>query len=94
VSCSIKNSTYSRRRKTVSTVKQVARHDPGSLLAQEHLPAAGRPPRRRVQPVTAKRHTDRGGRDLHTKPVELALDALVAQRGFSVARRAISCWTC
>ena len=28
--------------------------------------------------MTAQRHTNRGGRDLHTKPVELALDTLVA----------------
>jgi hypothetical protein len=28
--------------------------------------------------MTAQRRTDRGGRDLHTKPVELPLDALVA----------------
>jgi hypothetical protein len=62
----------------VSTVKHVARHDPGGLLAQEHLPAAGRPPWRRVQPVTAKRRSDRGCRDLHTQPLQLALDPLIA----------------
>jgi hypothetical protein len=62
----------------VSTVKQVAGHAPGGLLAQEHLPAAGRPPWRRVQPVTAKRRSDRSGRDVHTKPLQLALDPLIA----------------
>jgi hypothetical protein len=35
VSSSMKNSTYSRRSQMVSTVKQVARHDPSGLLAQE-----------------------------------------------------------
>jgi len=73
--------------------EEVAGDDPGRLLAQERPPGGGRRPRRRIQAMTAQRCTDRGGRDLHTKPVELPLDALVAQRGFSLARRTISCWT-
>jgi hypothetical protein len=32
------NSTYSRRSQTVSMVKQVARHDPGGVVAQERRP--------------------------------------------------------
>jgi hypothetical protein len=38
----MKNSTYSRHGKTVSTVKQVARNDPGGLLAQDRPPLRGR----------------------------------------------------
>ena len=58
--------------------EEVTCHDSGSLLAQERPPGGGRRPRRRIQAMTAQRHTNRGGRDLHTKPVELALDTLVA----------------
>jgi hypothetical protein len=54
--------------------EEVARHDPGGLLAQERPPGAGWPPRRRVESVTAKRCADRGGRDAHTKPLQLALE--------------------
>jgi hypothetical protein len=49
----MKNSTYSRRSQTVSTVKQVARHHPSGLLAQEPPPGGGRASRRRIQPVAA-----------------------------------------
>ena len=93
VSSSIKNSTDSRRSQMVSTVKQVAGDDAGGLLAQECSPRGGGPPWGRVQPIAVERGTDRGGRDLHAESKELALDALVAQRGFSLARRMISCWT-
>jgi hypothetical protein len=82
----------SRRSHTVSTVKQVARDDPGSLLAQERPPGGVRASWWRVEPVAAKRRTDRGHRDPHAEAEELTLDALVAHRGFWLARRTISCW--
>jgi hypothetical protein len=47
------NSTYSRRSQIVSTVKQVAGHDPGRLLAQECSPGRGHRPWRPVQSMTA-----------------------------------------
>jgi hypothetical protein len=47
------NSTYTRRRKIVSTVKQVAGHDPVNLPAQERPPARLGTPRRRVNAVGA-----------------------------------------
>jgi hypothetical protein len=47
----------------------------------------------RVEPVTAQRGTDRGGRDVHVKPLEFPLDPLVAHRGFSLAKRMINCCT-
>jgi hypothetical protein len=77
----MKNSTCSRRSQTVSTVKQVARDDPGGLLAQERPPRPGDPPRRRVQPVAAQRHADRSCRDPNPEVLELSLDALVAPAG-------------
>jgi len=62
----------------VSTVKQVARHDPGGLLAQERLPGGAGPPRCRVEVVAAEGGADCGCRDLGAEPSQLALDALVA----------------
>src|SRR6266540_1997833 len=78
VSSSMKNSTYNRRSHTVSTVKQVTRHDPGGLLAQEDPPGRGHPPWRGIQPVVANDCADRGGRNPDPEALELALDALVA----------------
>jgi hypothetical protein len=77
VSSSTKNSTYSRRSQIVSTVKQVACHDPGRLPAQERPPRGGYSPRCRVEPMAAQRRADRGRRHLHAKPQELTLDPLV-----------------
>jgi len=75
----MKNSTYNRRSRTVSTVKQVARHDPGGLLTQERPPSGGGyPPRRRIQPVPTQHRADGGGGDPDAKLLELAFDALVA----------------
>jgi hypothetical protein len=74
----MKNSTYSRLSQMVSTVKQVARHDPRGLLAQEHPPRRARPSRRGIKPVAAQRHADGGGRDLHAQRQQLTLDPLVA----------------
>jgi hypothetical protein len=93
VSSSIKNTTYRRRSQTVSTVEEVAGDDPGGLLSEERLPCRGHPSRGRIDPMTSKRCTDGGCRDSHAKPLEFALDALIAQRGFSLARWMISCWT-
>jgi hypothetical protein len=93
VSSSRKNNTYNRRSQTVSAVKQVAGEDAGGLPAQERPPGGGRPPWRRIQPVAAQRRPDRGGRDPYAKAEQFTLDALVAQRGFSLARRTISCCT-
>jgi hypothetical protein len=59
-------------------VKQVAGDDPGGLLPQERPPRGGRAPWRRVQPAAAEGHSDRGGRDAHPEPEQLALEALVA----------------
>ena len=73
---------------------EVARHDRLGLLAQERPPGRGRRPRRGIEPATAKRGADRGRRNVHAEPLKLALAALVAQRGFSLARRTISCWVC
>jgi hypothetical protein len=62
-------------------VKQVAGEDPGGLLAQERPPGRWCPPWRGVQAVAAQGCADRGRRDLHAKPEQLALDALVAPAG-------------
>jgi hypothetical protein len=48
--------------------EEVAGHDPGRRLAQERPPRRGRAPRRRIEPVTAQRGADRGGRDPNTQP--------------------------
>jgi hypothetical protein len=71
----MKNNTYSRRSQIVSTVKK----------SQATIPAAcwRRNPRqvvvaRRGAGSSPQRRADRGRRDLHTKVLELALDALVA----------------
>jgi len=64
--------------------EEVARDDPGSLLAQERPPGAVGSPWCRVEPVAAKRRTDRGGRDPHAEAEELAVDALVAPPGILV----------
>jgi hypothetical protein len=74
----MKDSTYSRRSQTVSTVQQVAGDDPGSVLAQERPPGAVGTPRRRVEPVAPQRGPDRGCGGLHAKMEQLALDAPVA----------------
>jgi hypothetical protein len=73
--------------------EEVARRDSRGLLAEERSPSGGGPPRCRIQAVAVQRGADRGGRDSHAEVHQFALDALVAQRGFSVARRMISCWT-
>jgi len=62
----------------VSTVKQVARHDPGGLLAQERPPARLDTPRRRVKTVRAQHSPDRAGRHPNAKAQQLAVDPLVA----------------
>jgi hypothetical protein len=61
--------------------EEVARHDPGGLLAQKRSPGAACPPGYRLEPVTAKRRTDRGRRHAHAKPLEFSLDALVTPPG-------------
>ena len=76
--------------------EEVAGDDRGGLPAQERPPGGGRRPRCGVQPVAAQRGADCGCRDAFPKPEQLALDALVAQRGFSLASRTIrscSCWS-
>jgi hypothetical protein len=65
----------------VSTVKQVARDDPGGLLAEKRPPARGRAARGRIQPVTAEGRADRGCRDVHAEAQQFSLDALVAPAG-------------
>jgi hypothetical protein len=74
----MKHSTYSRRCHTVSTVKKSQATIPGGLLAQEHPPGAVGSPWCRVEPMAAKRGTDRGRRDPNPEVLQFALDALVA----------------
>jgi hypothetical protein len=74
----MKNSTYNRRSQMVSTVKQVARHEPGGLLAQECPPSGCRPPGCRIQSVATQHGADGGGRELDAEVLEFAFDALVA----------------
>jgi hypothetical protein len=74
----MKNSTYSRCSHTVSMVKQVAGDDPSGLLAQERPPGDVGSPWCRVEPMAAKRGTDRGRRDPNPEVLQFALDALVA----------------
>jgi hypothetical protein len=81
VSCSMNNSTHSRRSQMVSTVKQVAGHDPRSLLAQERRPGRTGPSRCRVEPVATERGADHGRGGPHAKPEQLTLDPLVAPGG-------------
>ena len=73
--------------------EEVAGDDPGGLLPKKRPQCRSRPSRGRIDPMTSERCADRGCRDSHAKPLEFALDALIAQRGFSLARRMISCWT-
>jgi hypothetical protein len=88
----MKHSTYSRRRQMVSTVKKSQATMPAACWRRKRLPGRGGAARGGIEPVTAEDGADRGGRDPHAKPEQLALDALVAQRGFSAAKRTISCW--
>jgi hypothetical protein len=81
VSSSMRNSTYSRRSNTVSTVKQVAGDDPGGLLASECPPGAVGSPWCRVEPAAAQGGADRGRRDMYAKVEQFALDGLVAPPG-------------
>jgi hypothetical protein len=62
----------------VSTVEQVAGDDPGGLLSEESPPGRGRPSRGRIDLMTSQRCADRGCRDWHARPLEFALDALIA----------------
>jgi hypothetical protein len=61
--------------------EEVAGHDPGGLLAQERPPGAVCTSWRRVEPVAAKRGTDRGGRDPNSQVQQLSLDPLIAPPG-------------
>jgi hypothetical protein len=74
----MKNSTYSRRSQMVSTVKKVARDDPGGLLMQERPPRSGRAPWRGAKSVAVQRRTDRGCRHSNAEVPQFSLDALVA----------------
>jgi hypothetical protein len=74
----MKNSTYSRRSKMVSTVKKSQARMPAAWLAQERPPRRGRRPRGGIEPMATQRGADRGCRDPHAEPEQLALDALVA----------------
>jgi hypothetical protein len=64
----MKNSTYSRRSQTVSTVKQVAGQDPGGRSAQERPPGRRCTPRSGIKPMAAQGRVDRGGRGLDAQP--------------------------
>jgi hypothetical protein len=65
--------------------------DAGRLLAQERPPGRGRRPRRRIHSMAAQRGADRGGRDPHAEPEQLALDALVAPGWVLPGQATISC---
>jgi hypothetical protein len=72
VASSMKNSTYSRRSQMVSTVKNSQARMPAACWCRNarHVVVVGR---RRVQPMTTQRGTDRGCRDPHAEPEQLAL---------------------
>jgi hypothetical protein len=72
--------------------EEVARDDPGGLLAQERPPAGCDTSGRRVKVVGAQNPADRAGRHATAKANEFAVDALVAPSGFWRASRAMSCW--
>jgi hypothetical protein len=74
----MKHSTYSRRRQMVSTVKKSQATMPAACWRRTRLPGRGGAARGGIEPVTAEDGADRGGRDPHAKPEQLALDALVA----------------
>ena len=74
----------------VSTVKQVAGDDPGGLLAQERPPRGGHPPWRGPA-MAAQGGADHRRRDGHAKAEQLPWMCWSPQRGFSLARRTISC---
>jgi hypothetical protein len=61
------------------------RHQHLGTLRGEHVVEAsterGHPPWRWIQSVAAQRRADRGRRDAHAKPLELAFDLLVAPAG-------------
>jgi hypothetical protein len=61
--------------------EEVARHDPGRLLAQECSPGRGHRPWRWIQSMTAEGGADCGCRDLHPEAQQFSLDALVAPAG-------------
>jgi hypothetical protein len=73
--------------------EKVARHDPGGLLAQERPPVRCTTSGRRVKAVGAQNPADRAGRHPPAKTQQLAVDALVALRGFSRASRTTRCCT-
>ena len=87
----MKNNTYRRRSKTVSTVKKShatipaawRRRNPRQVVLA-HLGAGSSPWRRMVVRIAVA--------ETHAKAQQLALDALIPQRGFSRARRTISPW--
>jgi hypothetical protein len=58
--------------------EEVARQDPGGLLAQERPPTRCSAPGRRVKAVGAQHPPDRAGRHPTPEPQELAVDPLVA----------------
>ena len=58
--------------------EEVARHDPGGLLAQERPPARRDTPRRRVKTVSTQHSPDRAGRHPNAKAQQFAVDPLVA----------------
>jgi hypothetical protein len=75
MSSSRKNRTYNRRSHTVSTVKKSHATMPAACwrrnAARSWLSAVAP-----VEQMAAQRRADRGCRDAHAKPLELALDAL------------------
>jgi hypothetical protein len=84
---SMTNSTYTRRSKTVSMVKKSHAKIPSGLLAQERSPARGGTPRRGAMPLARRILRIELADTPAAEAQQLALDPLVAHRGFSRASR-------
>jgi hypothetical protein len=76
----MKHNTYSRRSHTVSTVKQVARDDPGGLAALERPPGGARPSWRGITPMAAQVVRIAVAETRTPRRSQAALDGLVAHR--------------
>src|SRR6266567_4452614 len=77
----MKNSTSSVLRRIVSTVKQVARHDPLGLRFEELRPSGPRAPWRRTQAVASQQRPDRRGTNPDAQLADLPGDSDAAPSG-------------
>ncbi len=74
--------------------EEVRRDDAGGLRPKKRSPRDRRPSRSGPKPAAQQHRADGGRRHRHAQLLELALDALVAQRGFSLASRRITATRC